>query len=289
MTIDNIPKFLELHWPVIQAFRELQSSCRQEQLVEKVCEILELGDDIVSYPHGKGPTTEISYRIGWSKNALKNIDALVRLDHGLWALTKKGQKISEKNVQKEVGTWFANQRKRKTDGKDTVFAESDTEDDCNGDDAWKADLLETIRSMEYKAFERLAKRMLSKLGFDDIDIIGQSNDKGIDLQGVLRDTDSGVVISRVFVQCKRYSESNIVGPSTIRDFQGALHNKGPSAIGIFITSGRYTKGAREAVRDGMNVIDLVDGKKLVKMLKKTRLGIKIRKVVEIEKSYFSEI
>ena len=278
VTSKDIPTQQMLHWPIIEAFRALQSSSRQKQLVEKVGDMCDLSDDIMLFPRGNGPTTELSYRIYWAKNTLKKIDVLDRLEHGLWALTKKGQKITKTDLKKEVKEAFWTQQ---GNGSDDASSDSG-----NDEVTWKGELLEEVRSMKPEAFEKLAKQVLSQLGFDDLDVTPRTGDKGIDLQGVVRNKENGIMSSRVYVQCKRYKERNAIQRNAIDEFKGALQSKGQTAIGIFITSSRYAKGAKEAAKEATNLITLVDGEKLVKMMKKTKVGVKMK--VTVDRDFFSE-
>ncbi len=71
----------------------------------------------------------------------------------------------------------------------------------------------------------------------------------------------------------------------IRDFRGALIGKADK--GILLTTGSFTMDAkREAVRDGANPIELVDGEKLVRMFEKLELGVKPRIVYEVDQAFF---
>ena len=69
--IDGLPKHDELFWPVVRALRQLDGAADNEQLVEKVSELLEIDDDLTAIPHKAGPQTEIAYRIAWVKSWLK--------------------------------------------------------------------------------------------------------------------------------------------------------------------------------------------------------------------------
>lgn len=73
----------------------------------------------------------------------------------------------------------------------------------------------------------------------------------------------------------------------IRDFRGAMVGKADK--GILITTGNFSIDAkREAVRDGANPIDFIDGEKLVSMFEKLELGLKPRTVYEIDFEFFKE-
>lgn len=86
-------------------------------------------------------------------------------------------------------------------------------------------------------------------------------------------------------QCKRYTGS--VTPSQVRDFRGAM--MGSADKGIIITIGSFTSDARkEAVRDGVPPIGLVDGEKLVNMLEQPELGLTPQRTFEVDSTFFDQ-
>lgn len=135
------------------------------------------------------------------------------------------------------------------------------------------------------AFERLAQRLLREAGFVKVEVTGRSGDGGIDGLGVLR---LNLLSFQVLFQCKRYSGS--VGPSTIRDFRGAM--VGRSDKGLFITTGTFTAEARrEATRDGAPPIELIDGDHLCDLLKNLSIGVRTEMVerVTIDTSWLASL
>lgn len=57
--------------------------------------------------------------------------------------------------------------------------------------------------------------------------------------------------------------------------------------GIILTTGSFTADARkEAVRDGVPPIELVDGEKLVDMLERLELGLQPRTIYEVDAAFF---
>jgi len=97
-----------------------------------------------------------------------------------------------------------------------------------------------------------------------------------------------ILTFRVLAQCKRYKGT--VSPKDIRDFRGAM--QGRTDKGIYITSGRYTREAKkEASRDGVPEIDLIDGEALANLLKKLEIGIHTKLVerVTVRREYFDGI
>lgn len=74
----------------------------------------------------------------------------------------------------------------------------------------------------------------------------------------------------------------------MQSFAGALRGKADS--GVFITTGRFTSGAREYVNTMPDRIILVDGQQLVSLMIQYRVGIEVQQtysVVEVDEDYFT--
>ena len=120
-------------------------------------------------------------------------------------------------------------------------------------------------------------------GGEGASITGRSGEVGIDGIGILQ--VNALVSFKVLFQCKRYTGS--VTPSQGRDFRGAM--AGRADKGIIITTGSFTSDARkEAVRDGVPAIELVDGDKLVNMLEQLELGLKPQRTFEVDAALFGQ-
>ena len=75
--------------------------------------------------------------------------------------------------------------------------------------------------------------------------------------------------------------------SQVRDFRGAM--MGRADKGMIITTGTFTSDARkEAVRDGVPPIELVDGEKLVGMCEALQLGLRPRTTYELDRPFFDD-
>lgn len=148
---------------------------------------------------------------------------------------------------------------------------------------WEKDLLEQLQSVSPAGFERLSQRLLREAGFIEVKVTGQTGDGGIDGIGTIR---LNLISFKVIFQCKRYRGS--ISSAQMRDFKGTM--VGRAERGLFITTGSFTIGARqEASRDGSPPIDLVDGERLVLLMKDYGLGVRIetRESVTIDKEWFS--
>ena len=90
---------------------------------------------------------------------------------------------------------------------------------------------------------------------------------------------------KVLFQCKRFRDA--VTPSHVRDFRGAM--QGRADKGIIMTTGVFTSEARkEAARDGVPPIELVDGQKMIDMFVDLELGLKTVTIYEIDDDFFKE-
>ena len=133
------------------------------------------------------------------------------------------------------------------------------------------------------ALNVFVKDYCEKSGFERVDVTGKSGDGGIDGIGVLQ--INPFVSFKVLFQCKKYSGS--VTPTQVRDFRGAM--MGRAEKGLILTTGTFTSDAKkEAVRDGVPQIELVDGEKLLDMFETLELGLKPVKEYEIDEKFFDD-
>lgn len=93
-------------------------------------------------------------------------------------------------------------------------------------EALTSELLSRTRNVTPAFFEDLLIQLLVALGYGGTDegaahVLGRSGDNGID--GVIDQDPLGV--DQIYIQAKRYGESNNVSASDIRDFFWALNLK----------------------------------------------------------------
>lgn len=281
----KVPGYGDFIWPTVVAFRELGGSADKQQLLDKIAEIMGLSEDVMTELHHNGPASEVSYRVAWVQTWLKHAGILENPKRGVWVLTLIGRAVS-----KEEAESVAPNKKRvptKGNGAEQVDVETvPTVTPPIDEIEWQTDVLETIKSMNPAAFERLAKRLLLELGFSKVTVTGGSGDGGIDAVGAV--TVNSVLTFKVVVQCKRYKDT--VGAGDLRNFRGAMQGRTDKAL--FITTGTFTKGALdEATRDGVPEIDLINGEDLTSILKELKLGVKTEMVekVSVVKEFFAEI
>ncbi|MDI3465990.1 MAG: Mrr restriction system protein [Nitrospira sp.] len=147
----------------------------------------------------------------------------------------------------------------------------------------RAALLEALQSLPPNGFERLTQRLLRESGFQQVTVTGKSGDGGIDGIGTLK--VNSFVSFNVLFQCRRYQGA--VTPSQVRDFRGAM--QGRADKGLIITTGTFTLDAKkEARRDGVPPIELVDGDILVEMFEQHELGLVPKRSYEIDEMFLQE-
>ena len=96
-----------------------------------------------------------------------------------------------------------------------------------------------------------------------------------------------VPLIRLLFQCKRYKDGKPITPSQVRDFRGAMAGRPDKGL-IFTTTSFTSEARKEATRDGVPPIELVDGEKLVTMFARVELGLKPVQTYEVDGSFFEE-
>jgi restriction system protein len=143
------------------------------------------------------------------------------------------------------------------------------------------ELLTRVRAGTPKFFEHLVVDLLVAMGYggsrvDAAQVVGKSGDGGID--GVIKEDRLG--LDMVYIQAKRV-ESDI-GPGAIREFVGSL-GEHKASKGVFITSGGFTSGAREAANKAHTRIVLIDGEQLADFMIDHGVGVSDHKMYTVKK------
>ncbi|MYC12159.1 MAG: restriction endonuclease [Gemmatimonadetes bacterium] len=287
----DVPTFNDLLNPTLTALHALGGSASIREITNQVIKQMELSSCIAQVPHGRGSQTELEYRLGWARTALKKYGLINNSERGIWSLTAKGSKtqnVDHGEVRKVIQQNQAGKQANTDEGVLPQEIKISAEDFANETATWREDLLDILRNISPDAFERLCQRLLRESGFIEVEVTGKSGDGGIDGHGIIR--LAGLISFPVLFQCKRYKES--VSASVVRDFRGAM--QGRADKGLILTTGSFTRGAqREATRDGAPPIDLIDGELLMEKMKDLKLGVSVKtkrvEVVEVDRSWFDSI
>ena len=282
-----ISEFATYMNPLILALRKLGGSARADEVCNAIAETLHL-PDVVLDKQLKNGESRFKNQVHWARFYLANTEYIDSSKRGVWTLTEKGQTTSELNedqlreIIQEVQTKTV---KTKLDKVQNQLVQAEDNSEAHLPDATAASSREQLRnilkSLSPSGFERICQRLLREAGFEKVEVTGRSGDGGIDGNGVLQ--LNPFVSFQVLFQCKRY-DGNVTA-SQVRDFRGAM--MGRAEKGIILTTGRFTADAeREATRDGVQPIELVDGDKLVSMFEQLELGMRPQTVYEVDEAFF---
>jgi len=276
------PQFIRYFQPVISALIELGGSGRPGEVEDVIAEQLGLSekDKNEQIPSGQ---SRFSNKVNWARFYLAKAGLIDSSTRGVWSLTEKGRTAIL--APAEAFDLFNQIHKQFTIERRKSKVEKVIEEDVSSPEEidHRSTLMNILSNLPAGGFERLCQRLLRESGFEKVQITGKSRDGGLDGIGILQ--MNAFVSFKVLFQCKRYAGS--VTPSQVRDFRGAM--MGRADKGIILTTGTFTVDARkEAVRDGVPPIELVDGEKLVDMFEMLELGLKPKKAYEVDSVFFDE-
>lgn len=128
------------------------------------------------------------------------------------------------------------------------------------------------------AFEEFLKEYLLKMGLDEVEITQRSRDGGIDLKAVRKGVGdfSDIDITHYYVQAKRYSLSNKINVSKIRELKGTI----PFGYkGMMITTSDFTSDAiSESGNDPSKPVVIISGKALVMSCIDNEIGFSFKPI-----------
>lgn len=111
--------------------------------------------------------------------------------------------------------------------------------------------------------QELVAELLAAMECEVLHVSPPGPDGGVDIRAMTTDLLTPEV--PIFVQVKRYKWGNNIGKKTVRELRSGITFGGR---GVFITTSRYTKGAKEVAREqGFPHIALIDGPTLIKLIR----------------------
>lgn len=151
------------------------------------------------------------------------------------------------------------------------------------------DLLEKVKSSQWQFFEQLVMDLMLAMGYGGaIEQSGKptqmTGDDGID--GMINEDKLG--LDKIYLQAKRWEKP--VHRPDIDTFIGALTRKG-ARKGVFITTSKFSDGARQAVNGLAMSVVLIDGAQLTQLMIDYNIGVNIRQlfhIKDIDLDYFNE-
>ena len=249
-------------------------------------------------------------RIGWAVSFLTNVGALSRPKRGHYTITDAGRQliaafphgVKERDIralgsdpQSQIRLYQTSDSLTKASVPvvdQSAESMTPTEQVQSGisriHEEVALELLERLQGKEPAFFEDAVVQLLLAMGYGGATGSGSvtrlSNDGGID--GVIDQDVLG--LSRVYIQAKRYADNNAVTRPDVQAFVGAL--SGIADSGVFITTSRFSEGARIYAEAVPTRIILIDGKRLTALMLHYEVGVQVRdtyKVVEVDEDFFA--
>ena len=130
-------------------------------------------------------------------------------------------------------------------------------------------LLDHLKTLSPADLKKICQEILRRSGLEGINITRENSENRLEGECVFQ--KNLFMLPDVLFQFKCVEES--IKAEEIRDFRRDMRHRADK--GIFMTIGSFTEEAKqEAQRDGVSPVVLIDGKKLVGMIKKFKIRLK---------------
>lgn len=252
-----------------------------------------------------GRVTTLQNRVGWAATYLLRAGLLERPRRAHYRITDRGREMLVEHRERidlatlkqfdEFKEFLHSDRAPATSQSPTesLLAEAATAEERIDAgyrelrSALAADLLDRVREGSWEFFEQLVLDVLKAMGYGgpegSIERLGGGGaDEGVD--GVIREDALGLDL--IYVQAKSWQET--VGRPEIQRFFGALHGK-RAGKGVFITTSKFSDGAREYAQGVTPRVILVDGRQLAQLMIDHNVGVTVQQTFEVkgvDRDYF---
>ena len=300
----SVPDFQTLMRPILVALSDGQTHSSR-QVREVIAATLGLSDEDQAELLPSGRQTTYSNRIAWALSHMGQAGVIARPMRGSYRLTDRGRALLEEypdrvdmSVLDQFPEYVDFRKPKQAEGATAARVEpSDVPPSeaigrlvAEADAQVAADLLDLVLGMEPVFLERLALRLLQAMGYGGRESVfehtGKSGDAGLD--GIISQDALGLEL--VGVQAKRYDKNASVQRPEIQAFAGALQGAQTSR-GVFVTTGRFSSGAKEFAKDVAMRLILIDGKELSSLMVRYGVGVSSREVYElkqVDEEFFEE-
>ena len=309
---DGVPTIDGCRPPVLRILADGQTRSLRD-IIARVAELLQLPDDVVAQRVSSGQG-RLENRVGWACSSLFRAGLIDRERRGVYGINDAGRIVDGRSLETyseqelmEWPKWRAYQaelderRGRATPPalvRDQPAAPGDSADldpvervqnlvdDANAE--IETQLRELLQESSPEFFERAVLDVLWAMGYGgeqgEKEHVGRSNDGGID--GLIRQDPLG--LQNVYVQAKRYRDSNTVGSPDINGFYGALARRNADR-GVFITTSSFSSQAVEAAKQFGGKIILIDGIRLTALMLRYGVGVHARHrftIFDVDQDFF---
>jgi restriction system protein len=292
----SIPDFQTLMRPVLVAIDGGEPKS-QAQIRDIVATALNVSDEDRQEMLPSGKQARFTNRVAWATTHLSQAGLLIRPERGRYLLSERGKKLLQEHpgaldvtVLHQFPEYqdFEN-RKREKHAEKSVSIVSDevspseaigalVEDSY---DTLAAELLDRILAQPPIFLETLSLKLLSAMGYGGresrLEHTGKPGDSGLD--GVVRQDALGLDL--VGVQAKRFDKDTTVQRPDIQAFVGALQGA-QTTRGVFVTTGKFSTGAKQFAENVAMRLRLIDGKELTKLMVRYNVGVQVSETFDLK-------
>lgn len=171
MPIDEgqVPRVPDLFAPVLKALDSLGGSASNDEINDRVADVLALTPEMRAFIHKDGPLPKVDYRCAWARSWLKNAGLVENSGRGIWAMTAEGRMAlargDERGLVKQVRQASYALRKGVTLGDHATSRSDESRTLSEEAGGWRDRLLVALGAIHPAAFERLCQRLLREAGF----------------------------------------------------------------------------------------------------------------------------
>lgn len=303
-----VPDFQSIFLPLLEQVADGKEH-KLRELIDILADHFQLSESERNEMLPSGQQRLFDNRAAWAKTYLKKAGLLDSPKRAVITITQRGLEILKSNPP-ILNVRFLRQypefvefhtAKHEDTGETEDIVESDTIHETPEETLENAyqsirktlaeDILSKVRNLTPTFFEHLVVELLVKMGYggsitDAGKAIGRSGDEGID--GTIKEDKLGLDI--IYIQAKRWQQSNVVGRPEIHKFVGALAGQGAKKD-VFITTSSFTKEALDYVPRNETKIVLISGVQLAQLMIDYNLGVTLQQSYEIKRldnDYFGD-
>jgi restriction system protein len=274
------PEFAKWIAPLVAALKDLGGSAKPKEVSNWIAKSLNVPKETLEAVLPSG-ANRFHNQIQWARQYLAWEGIIDPSIKGRWQLTPSGIKaiIDDSIALQLVNKW--NKENQASKKPDTKSQKQTKDEDVPPDEKDENFILRKAHSISPEGYERLCQKVLREIGMEDVEVTGASHDGGIDGLGFLR--LNPLIRIKVAFQSKRVKSS--IGRSIVGDFRNAVMGRAEKGI-IFTTGWFTTEAQKEATRDGVIPIELVDGEAFVELMQRHKIGLHERIVYDIDHAFF---
>lgn len=285
-----IPGYQEFMYPFLEHLKDGKEHSLQS-IYKAMAEHFQLTEEQIEKKLPSGRQTVLKNRVGWARTYLNKAGLLTVVRRGVFTIADEGRKVLDDPaihyIDNKFLSRYASFNEFKNGGakgieKPTKLVEPKEEETPleliqENYNILKQDmqdaLLDKILECSPEFFEELIVKLVVAMGYggsvsDAGQAIGKSGDGGID--GIIKEDILG--LEMIYLQAKRWKKDSVVSRPDIQSFVGSLVGLQASK-GIFITTTKFSKHARDYVNNIDKRVILLDGQQLTDLMFTYNVGV----------------